>query len=84
MYDTTDKTTSIMVRSTRYSGVSPIDAIYLDFRKAFDTVPHQKLPMKLETYGIKTEDRESSGRHEVNSMVNVKMSTWADILTGIH
>jgi hypothetical protein len=30
----------------------PIDAIFLDFSKAFDSVPHNRLMMKLQSYGI--------------------------------
>ena len=31
----------------------PVDILYLDFCKAFDTVPHHRLFVKLEAYGIK-------------------------------
>ena len=31
----------------------PVDLLFFDFRKAFDTVPHGKLLVKLENFGIK-------------------------------
>ena len=31
---------------------SPMDAIYLDFQKAFDKVPHQRLLIKLKSHGM--------------------------------
>ena len=30
-----------------------VDTIYLDFAKAFDSVPHERLPEKVKGYGIR-------------------------------
>ena len=32
---------------------SPVDVVYLDFQKAFDKVPHQRLLLKLKAHGIR-------------------------------
>ena len=29
-----------------------VDIVYLDFKKAFDTVPHKRLLKKIESHGI--------------------------------
>ena len=31
---------------------SPVDVVYLDFQKAFEFVPHQRLLLKLKAHGI--------------------------------
>ena len=31
---------------------SPVDIIYLDFKKAFDKVPHQRLLLTLRAHGV--------------------------------
>ena len=67
---------------------APIEAIYLDFPKAFDTVPHQRLTRKLKAYGVTGNPLRwigdfLTGRYKQRVVVNGKLSTWADILSGI-
>ena len=49
-------TTQLLVAIEKWSKALdqglPVDVIYLDFKKAFDSVPHQRLLIKLKAYGI--------------------------------
>ena len=64
-----------------------VDTIYLDFAKAFDTVPHRRLMGKLDSYGIKGNIHQwikafLTGRSQVVK-VNGTESNRADVLSGI-
>ena len=64
-----------------------IDVIYLDYAKAFDTVPHKRLISKLQAYGISgqvlnwIQDFLSNGKQQVS--VRSGTSDWADVLSGV-
>ena len=64
-----------------------VDVIYLDFCKAFDKVPHKRLLMKLQKYGIKGNILNcmkaflSEGQQKV--IVNGPEPSWEDITSGI-
>ena len=64
-----------------------VDIIYLDFKKAFDTVPHQRLFRVLHQLGIggKTHDwiRSFLNGREQRVMVNEIPSRWEPVLSGI-
>ena len=52
------------------------DVVYLDFQKAFDTVPHKRLMVKLQAYGI-------SG--DILNWINAFLDGWTQrvIVNGI-
>jgi hypothetical protein len=64
-----------------------VDAIYMDFAKAFDKVPHKRLISKMSSYGISNQllnwvtDFLSARNHRVR--VNGSYSEEADVLSGI-
>lgn len=66
---------------------TPIDVVYLDFKKAFDSVPHLRLLSKLETYGICGQIKEwiadfLQGRCQ-RVRVNDELSDWTKVRSGV-
>ena len=65
----------------------PVDAIYLDFSKAFDKVPHKRLVKKVEAHGIIgkiniwVEEWLSNRSQRV--VLNGKCSDWAAVTSGV-
>ena len=64
-----------------------VDIIYLDFQKAFDKVPHQRLLKKIKTHGITgkihswLEDWLTERKQRV--VINGKASDWRNVLSGV-
>jgi hypothetical protein len=64
-----------------------VDVIYLDFAKAFDSVPHRRLIAKLRSYGIQNnllawiESFLIGRRQRVN--VNGTKSEWKEVISGV-
>ena len=73
--------------SSCLKGGDPVDALYLDFRKAFDSVPHQKLLLKVESYGVSGKLKQwiasfLSGRHQ-QVVIKGCSSPWAPVTSGV-
>ena len=66
---------------------SPVDIIYLDFQKAFDKVPHQRLLLKLKAHGIGDgiidwiEQWLTDRRQRV--VVDGEVSNWKSVFSGV-
>ena len=64
-----------------------VDSIYFDFSKAFDTVPHQRLSVKMKAYGIQGKllswiEAFLTGREQV-VRVNGELSGAKPVISGI-
>ncbi|KAK3086726.1 hypothetical protein FSP39_022531 [Pinctada imbricata] len=66
---------------------NPIDCIYMDFQKAFDTVPHRRLISKLKSYGIDenliTWISSFLSNRLQHVSINGESSDWMDVTSGI-
>ena len=66
---------------------SPEGSIYLDFQRAFDKVPHQRLLLKLKAHGIGDgiiewiEQWLADRRQRV--VVDGEVSNWKSVLSGV-
>ncbi|KAK3108052.1 hypothetical protein FSP39_000221 [Pinctada imbricata] len=63
------------------------DVVYLDFQKAFDTVPHKRLLTKLNAYGIRGKVfnwiKEFLTNRKQRVVLNGQNSCWTDVTSGI-
>ena len=64
-----------------------VDTVYLDFKKAFDSVPHKRLVKKLEKYGITGNLlkwlKNFLYERKQRVVINGKSSKWSDVLSRI-
>lgn len=66
---------------------NPMDILYLDFSKAFDKVPRQRLLEKMKAHSIqgpliKWFEAWLTGRRQ-RTVLNGKFSDWSDVLSGV-
>ncbi len=64
-----------------------IDAVYLDYQKAFDTVPHERLVTKLRWYGIDgallSWIKDFLTSRQMRVCVNSGSSKWSTVTSGV-
>ena len=65
----------------------PTDVLYLDFSKAFDRVPHQRLLKKLDSHNIKGSVRNWIGNwlsdRRQRVVINGSQSAWQPVISGV-
>ena len=66
---------------------SPVDTIYLDFQKAFDKVPHQRLLFKLKAHGIGDSITDWIEQWLIDKrqrvVVDGEVSNWKSVWSGV-
>lgn len=83
----TNLLTSVYAWGKELDNRNPVDVIYLDFERAFDKVPHQRLLIKLEHFGIRgclldwIKDYLKDRTFQVR--VGTSLSSKRDVLSGV-
>ena len=66
---------------------SPVDVVYLDFQKAFDKVPHQRLLLNLKAHGIVNDVinwiKKWLTHRRQRVIVDGEISNWKSVLNGV-
>ena len=66
---------------------SPVDVIYLDFQKAFDKVPHQRIILKLKSHcmgnNIINWIEQWLTNRKQRVVVDGELSSWKSVLSGV-
>jgi len=64
-----------------------VNVLYVDFKKAFDSVPHIRLLKKLDAYGIKGKlwnwIKTFITNHKQRVCVNRLPSSWSNVINGM-
>ena len=65
----------------------PTDVVFLDFTKAFDSVPHERLLLKLHAYGIRDPllswIRSFLTNRQQRVVLRGHYSSWTAVLSGV-
>jgi hypothetical protein len=65
----------------------PVDVLYTDFAKAFDSVPHRRLLLKLESYGIRGKVlawiKSYLSMRKQRVVMGENESEWIEVISGI-
>ena len=64
---------------------SPVDVVYLDFQKAFDNMPHQRMLLKLKAHGndVITWIEKWLIHRRQRVIVEGDISNWKSVLSGV-
>jgi hypothetical protein len=65
----------------------PVDIIYLDFKKAFDTLPHERLYSKLKAHAVEGKIlewiKEWLHNRKQRVVLNGEASDWEEVVSGV-